>query len=114
MIVSRQNMLLKKKILKTILKSSSSEKRKLETNGNSTRVFHGQYKNETNSSNIEPREVYVPYTPFRRDRFYDWPPSPAVSRATPLNFSNLASNSGAMDNILESMLIEKQENGHDH
>lgn len=104
-------MFLKKKILKRILKSSSSssEKRnKLETNGDSTSVFRGQYRNET--SNIEPREIYVPYTPFRRDRFYDWPPSATVSRATPLNFSNLASSSDAMDNILESMLIDKQGN----
>ena len=35
-----------------------------------------------------PREVVVPYTPFRLDRFYDWPPDPTVSRATPVVFEN--------------------------
>jgi hypothetical protein len=31
-----------------------------------------------------PRDVAVPYFRFRKDRFYDWPPDPTVSRATPL------------------------------
>lgn len=33
---------------------------------------------------LEPREVVVPYTRIRTERFYDWPPDPTVSRATPL------------------------------
>jgi len=32
-----------------------------------------------------PRDVAVPYFRFRKDRFYDWPPDPTVSRATPLH-----------------------------
>jgi hypothetical protein len=31
-----------------------------------------------------PRDVAVPYFRFKKDRFYDWPPDPTVSRATPL------------------------------
>ena len=31
-----------------------------------------------------PRDVAVPYFRFRKDRFYDWPPDPTVSRATPI------------------------------
>lgn len=31
-----------------------------------------------------PRDVAVPYFRFRKDRFFDWPPDPTVSRATPL------------------------------
>jgi hypothetical protein len=31
-----------------------------------------------------PRDVAVPYFRFRKDRFYDWPPDPTVSRATPM------------------------------
>jgi hypothetical protein len=31
-----------------------------------------------------PRDVAVPYFRFRKERFYDWPPDPTVSRATPL------------------------------
>lgn len=33
---------------------------------------------------IRPREVAVPYSKLRKDRFYDWPPDPTVSRATPV------------------------------
>jgi hypothetical protein len=31
-----------------------------------------------------PRDVAVPYFRFRKDRLYDWPPDPTVSRATPM------------------------------
>ena len=31
-----------------------------------------------------PRDVAVPYFRFKKDRFFDWPPDPTVSRATPL------------------------------
>lgn len=31
-----------------------------------------------------PHDVSIPYFRFRKDRFYDWPPDPTVSRATPL------------------------------
>ncbi len=34
--------------------------------------------------NQVPRDVAVPYFRFRKERFYDWPPDPTVSRATPL------------------------------
>lgn len=34
--------------------------------------------------NQVPRDVAVPYFRFRKDRFYDWPPDPTVSRATPM------------------------------
>lgn len=33
---------------------------------------------------LEPREVVVPYSRVRTERFYDWPPDPAVSRASPV------------------------------
>ena len=33
---------------------------------------------------LEPREVVVPYTRVRTERFYDWPPDPSVSRASPV------------------------------
>ena len=78
------------------------------------RVFYGQHKKDTNasasSSTIEPRQVHVPYTPFRRDRFYDWPPSPAVSRATPLNFSNMSNSSNAdtIDGVIKNEIMESE------
>jgi hypothetical protein len=34
---------------------------------------------------VEPREIIVPYGPFRKERFYDWPPDPTVARATPIS-----------------------------
>lgn len=36
-----------------------------------------------------PRDVAVPYFRFRKERFYDWPPDPTVSRATPLMAAGL-------------------------
>jgi hypothetical protein len=33
---------------------------------------------------LEPREVVVPYTRIRTERFYYWPPDPTVSKATPI------------------------------
>lgn len=38
----------------------------------------------SSTSKIQPRCVVVPYTRFRKERFFDWPPDPTVSRATPL------------------------------
>ena len=34
---------------------------------------------------IHPRAVVVPYCRVKKDRFYDWPPDPTVSRATPIS-----------------------------
>jgi hypothetical protein len=40
--------------------------------------------NSRTSKKTRPREVAVPYSKLRKDRFYDWPPDPTVSRATPV------------------------------
>ena len=40
--------------------------------------------NSRTSKKTRPREVAVPYSKLRKDRFFDWPPDPTVSRATPL------------------------------
>ena len=37
-----------------------------------------------------PRGVTIPYTRLRKDRFYDWPPDPTVSKATPMSFRNVS------------------------
>ena len=37
------------------------------------------------SRKIEPRAVAIPYTRLKKDRFYDWPPDPTVSRATAID-----------------------------
>eukprot|EP00543_Licmophora_paradoxa_P013926 CAMPEP_0202477968 /NCGR_PEP_ID=MMETSP1360-20130828/94213_1 /ASSEMBLY_ACC=CAM_ASM_000848 /TAXON_ID=515479 /ORGANISM="Licmophora paradoxa, Strain CCMP2313" /LENGTH=985 /DNA_ID=CAMNT_0049105227 /DNA_START=745 /DNA_END=3702 /DNA_ORIENTATION=- len=37
---------------------------------------------------FQPREIVVPYSRFRKERFYDWPPDPTVSRATPVNLED--------------------------
>ena len=41
-----------------------------------------------------PRDVAIPYFRFRKDRFYDWPPDPTVSRATPIFASGGAGGGG--------------------
>mmetsp|Transcript_24516 Transcript_24516/g.43496 ORF Transcript_24516/g.43496 Transcript_24516/m.43496 type:complete len:1083 (+) Transcript_24516:2-3250(+) len=45
-------------------------------------AFHAHTK-PTRRTQV-PRDVAVPYFRFRKDRFYDWPPDPTVSRATPM------------------------------
>ena len=38
----------------------------------------------TSSTKLQPRAVAIPYSRFKKERFYDWPPDPTVSRATPI------------------------------
>jgi len=38
----------------------------------------------SSSQKLQPRCIVVPYGRFKKDRFYDWPPDPTVSRATPM------------------------------
>ena len=42
--------------------------------------LHGQ----SSSKKLSPRSIAVPYSRVRKERFYDWPPDPTVSRATPI------------------------------
>ena len=44
-------------------------------------ALHGQ---ATSNTKLQPRAVAIPYSRFRKERFYDWPPDPTVSRATPI------------------------------
>jgi len=43
-------------------------------------ALHGQ---ASSNKKLEPRAVAIPYSRIKKDRFYDWPPDPTVSRATP-------------------------------
>jgi hypothetical protein len=47
-------------------------------------VFSSSNQGALTSRKIQPRSVAVPYSRFKKDRFFDWPPDPTVSRATPL------------------------------
>lgn len=40
------------------------------------------------TKNLQPREIVVPYSRFRKERFYDWPPDATVARATPVRFED--------------------------
>ena len=44
-------------------------------------VQHGQ---SSANKKLQPRAVAIPYSRLRKERFYDWPPDPTVSRATPI------------------------------
>ena len=35
---------------------------------------------------MAPRSIAIPYSRLKKDRFYDWPPDPTVSKATPLSW----------------------------
>jgi hypothetical protein len=54
--------------------------------------LHGQ---ATSSTKLQPRAVAIPYSRFKKERFYDWPPDPTVSRATPI--------------ILQTDIVEKDD-----
>lgn len=42
------------------------------------------YEKLSSSKKTQSRSIVIPYSRFKADRFYDWPPDPTVSRATPL------------------------------
>lgn len=44
-------------------------------------ALHGQL---TSSKKLQPRAVAIPYSRLKKERFYDWPPDPTVSKATPI------------------------------
>jgi hypothetical protein len=44
-------------------------------------ALHGQ---SSSSKKLQPRAVAIPYSRLKKERFYDWPPDPTVSRATPI------------------------------
>ena len=44
----------------------------------------------TTNRRTNPRAVTVPYSCLKKDRFFDWPPDPTVSRATPMPFTESA------------------------
>lgn len=44
-------------------------------------ALHGQ---TTSSKKLQPKAVAIPYSRLKKERFYDWPPDPTVSRATPI------------------------------
>ena len=47
--------------------------------------FHSSLQKQASSNKkLEPRAVAIPYSRIKKDRFYDWPPDPTVSRATPI------------------------------
>jgi hypothetical protein len=53
--------------------------------------------NKPTRKNQIPRDVAVPYFRFRKDRFFDWPPDPTVSRATPMSAYLQAATSESQD-----------------
>jgi len=57
-----------------------------------------------------PRDVAVPYFRFRKDRFYDWPPDPTVSRATPI-FANASETRARFDSTGSSFFPEYVDGG---
>jgi hypothetical protein len=46
----------------------------------------GEDSTSTSLRKMRPRSVTVPYSRFKKDRFYDWPPDPTFSKATPQVF----------------------------
>lgn len=50
-------------------------------------AFKSELRGQSASSRkMVPRAVTIPYSRVKKDRFFDWPPDPFVSRATPMSF----------------------------
>lgn len=47
-------------------------------------VFASAIQGSLATRRTHPRSVAIPYSRLKKDRFFDWPPDPTVSRATPL------------------------------
>jgi hypothetical protein len=47
-------------------------------------AFSSQMHGQAISKKLQPRAVAIPYSRLTKSRFYDWPPDPTVSRATPI------------------------------
>lgn len=56
-----------------------------------------------------PRDVAVPYFRFRKERFYDWPPDPTVSRATPLMAQGMTSGRGGSRDANMGLRMESED-----
>jgi hypothetical protein len=48
--------------------------------------FSMEWHSQSTSKKVQPRAVVIPYCRLKKDRFFDWPPDPTVSRATPVIF----------------------------
>ena len=74
--------------------------------------LHGQ----SSSKKLAPRSVAIPYSRVRKERFYDWPPDPTVSRATPLQLvgpppvdpTNVLKQQGGKQENKEEQQLSKQ------
>jgi len=67
-------------------------------------MIHGS---SSSSKKIEPRAVAIPYSRLKKDRFFDWPPDPTVSRATPMDIFPEAMED--IDSLTLSVAIPEQE-----
>jgi hypothetical protein len=47
---------------------------------------------------LQQREILVPYSRFRRERFFDWPPDPLVAQAVPIQLNDCNSNNDSSMN----------------
>ena len=74
------------------VRPATSQRQKVSTSNKSSdceqlsrpAFFSGLNGQTTSSAKIQPRAVAIPYSRFKKERFYDWPPDPTVSRATPI------------------------------
>jgi hypothetical protein len=65
--------------------TAKSSKSRMENTMPDRPAFHSDLHGQsTSNSKLQPRAVAIPYSRFKKERFYDWPPDPTVSRATPI------------------------------
>jgi hypothetical protein len=65
-------------------------------------AFSTQFNGKQSKKAAQPREIVVPYSRLRKERFYDWPPDPTVSRATPIAL--VEGGSGSFDNSMSDIM----------
>jgi hypothetical protein len=65
-------------------------------------AFSSQMHGQTSSSKkLPPRAIAIPYSRLMKSRFYDWPPDPTVSRATPIMLAADSPSSPSVEPIPE-------------
>jgi hypothetical protein len=71
----------------------------------------GAVTTTASSKKTPTRSVAVPYFRLKKDRFYDWPPDPTVSRATPVPIFDALNEDDSMTQSIAEVPMEELEEG---
>lgn len=70
-------------------------------------AFQTDWHSHASTKKSQPRAVVIPYGRLKKDRFFDWPPDPTVSRATPINSQQNGVEADSLTESVREPLIEE-------